>query len=142
MNENKIKRMVMALKILNPDDKFEEILMSLGLSSQDFMGFLESLALDFQVSILTLDDVDNKPKTRVFNLWEQAFLSREAREFLLSALYTEAIVPSEMEQALAVLFAQAQGYADVEEVRGILESIVEDPDRAAVLGPLDSKSIH
>ena len=141
MSENKIKRMAMALKMLNPDDEFEKILMSLGLSSQDFMGFLESLALDFQVSILTLDDVDNN-KTRVFNLWEQAFLSREAREFLLSALYTEAIVPSEMEQALAVLFAQAQGYADVEDVRGILESIVEDPERGAVLGPLEGKFIH
>lgn len=141
MNESKLKRMAMALKILNPDDEFEEILTSLGLSSQDLMGFLESLALDFQVSILTLDDVDTT-KTRVFNLWEQAFISQEARDFLYAALYTKAIIPLEMEQALAVLSAQSQGYADVDEIRGILESIVEDPERVAVFGSLEQKFIH
>lgn len=141
MDENRLKRMAMALKMLNPDDQFEELLQSLGLSGHDLLRFLESLALDLQVSILTLDDVDDT-KTRVFNLWEQAFLSGEAREFLLSALHNEVIIPSEMEQALAVLFATSPGFADVEEICGILESIVEDPKRMAVLGRFDQKFIH
>ncbi|MDI9485796.1 MAG: hypothetical protein QM372_10065 [Bacillota bacterium] len=141
MSENKLKRKAKALKKLEPSDKFADILLSLGLSAQDFMDFLESLALDFQVSILTVDEVDDS-KTRVFNLWEQAFITKEAREFLLSALHTKAIFPSEMEQALALLFAQAPEIADVEEVRGILENIVEDPGRNAVLGPFNDSVYH
>jgi uncharacterized protein Smg (DUF494 family) len=133
--------MAMALKVLNPDDEFEEILMNLGLSAQDFMSFLESLALDFQVSILTLDDVD-ETKTRVFSLWERAFMSKETRDFLLSALHNEVLAPAEMEQVLAVLFATAPGFIDMEELYGILENVVEDPDRIAVLGPGDQKTIH
>ena len=78
----------------------------------------------------------------MFNLWEQAFITKEAREFLLSALHTKAIFPSEMEQALALLFAQAPEIADVEEVRGILENIVEDPGRNAVLGPFNDSVYH
>ena len=141
MDEDRLKRMAMALKMLKPDDQIEELLMNVGLSGRDLLRFLEALASDFQVSILTLDDVDDT-KTRVFNLWEQAFLSKEAREFLLSALHSEVIIPSEMEQALAVLFATSPGFADVEEICGILESIVEDPKRIAVLGPFDQEIIH
>ncbi|MCK9525724.1 MAG: DUF494 family protein [Limnochordia bacterium] len=141
MSDSKLKRMAIALKVLNPDDDFEEILTNLGLSTQDVMGFLESLALDFQVSILTFAEVD-ETKTRVFSPWEQAFLTKEARDFLLSALYTEAIAPSEMEQALAVLFATSPEFADVEEICGILENIVEDPSRVAVLGYSDQRFNH
>jgi uncharacterized protein Smg (DUF494 family) len=133
--------MAMALKVLNPEDDFEEILTNLGLSTQDFLGFLESLSLDFQISILTLEEVD-KTKTRVFSRWEQAFLTKEARDFLLSALDTKAIAPSEMEQALAILFATSPEFADVEEVCGVLENIVEDPGRVAVLGSFNEKYIH
>lgn len=141
VNENKLRRIAMALRMLHRGDDFEGMLLDLGLSAQDFMGFLESLALDFQVSILTLEEVD-RTKSRVFSLWEQAFLSRDAREFLLSALHTQAITPIELEQALAVLFAQSQGFADVEDIRGILESIVQDPGRVAVLAPLGLDYIH
>ena len=141
MSDNRLKRMAMALKVLNPEDDFEEILTNLGLSTQDFLGFLESLSLDFQISILTLEEVD-KTKTRVFSRWEQAFLTKEARDFLLSALDTKAIVPSEMEQALAILFATSPEFADVEEVCGVLENIVEDPGRVAVLGSFNEKYIH
>ncbi|NLL41970.1 MAG: DUF494 family protein [Firmicutes bacterium] len=141
MDENKLKRMAKALKKHNPNDKFADILLNLGLSAQDFLDFLESLDLDFQASILTIDDVDDS-KTRVFNLWEQAFITQEARQFLLSALHTGAISPSEMEHALAVLFAQTPGFVDVEEIRGILENVVEDPGRNAVLGPFEDSVYH
>ncbi len=127
--------------MLNPDDQLEELLVSLGLSGEDLLHFLESLAQDLHVSILTLDDVD-ETKTRVFNLWEKVCLSTETREFLLSALRAEVIIPSEMEQALAVLFATSAGFADVEEICGILENVVEDPRRLAVLGPFDKEFIH
>ncbi len=141
MSENKLKRMAMALKLLNPADEFEEILLDLGLSTQDFIRFLESLALDFQVSILTLQDVDHT-KTRVFSMWEQAFLSRDAREFLLSALHTEAITHAELEQALAVFFAQSPGLADVDDMRGILENLIQDPSRIVLMGPRNLDHIH
>lgn len=136
MSDNRLKRMAMALKVLNPSDDFEEILTNLGLSAEDLVGFLESLALDFQVSILTFEEID-KTKTRIFSRWEQAFLSKDARDFLLSALDTNAIVRSEMEHALAVLFATSPGFADVEEICGILANIVEDPNRMAVFGTFD-----
>ena len=141
VSDNKLKRMAMAVKILNPDDEFEEFLTNLGLSTEDFMDFLESLALDFQVSILTFEGLDYT-KTRVFSLWEQAYLSGEPREFLLSALHSRAITPIELEQSLAVLFAQSQGLTDVDEVRGVLESVVEDPNRGAMLGLFDLDYTH
>lgn len=141
MSENRLKRVAMALKVLNPDDDFAEILTNLGLSAQDLMSFLESLALDFQVSILTLEEVD-KTKVRVFSHWERAYLSQEAREFLLSAVHTKTIVPAEMEHALAILFATAPEMVDVEDICGILANIVADPNRTAVFGFIDQSIIH
>jgi hypothetical protein len=141
VNDNKLKRMAMAIKMLNSDDTLEELLTSLGLSSEDLLGYLESLASDFQVSILTFEGLD-ATKTRVFSLWEQAYLSGEAREFLLSALHSQTITPMELEQSLAVLFAQSEGLTDVDEVRGVLESVVEDPNRMAMLGLLDLDYVH
>jgi hypothetical protein len=47
-----------------------------------------------------------------------------------------------MEQALAILFATSPEFADVEEICGILENIVEDPSRGAVLGSFDQRFNH
>jgi hypothetical protein len=72
-------------------------------------------------------------KGRVFGLWEQTFLSQEARDFLMAALHRDVITAEELEQTLAALFAQEQGFADLEDVQDLLDSIVEDPERHALL---------
>lgn len=110
-------------------------------SELDLREFFSHFASDFQVPILTLDDL-NPSTSRVFSLWEQTFISQEARSFLLVALYTKTITSYELEQALALLYTQLQDFADMAEIRGILENVVENPNRNAMLAQLDFDYVH
>lgn len=131
MKEDKLRQLVRVLQQLLGGQGFE----------QNFTNILEHLALDSQVPIVTLDRLDGG-NSRVFSLWEQTFLTQEARDFLLGALYRKAITPGELEETLALLFTQIQGFADFEEVCAVLESVVDDPHRSVLLASYDLEYIH
>ncbi|HHT41966.1 MAG TPA: DUF494 family protein [Firmicutes bacterium] len=103
----------------------------LGLNSE-FVELFHRLAEELELSMITLAGM-RENKGRVFGLWEQTFLSQEARDFLMAALHRDVITAEELEQTLAALFAQEQGFADLEDVQDLLDSIVEDPERHALL---------
>lgn len=130
LKENMLKRLRQMLEMLSTGDEVF-----------DLKDFFQHFATDFQVPILTLDDL-NYSTSRVFSLWEQAFISQEARTFLLVALHTKTITSAELEETLALLFTQLQGFADLQQVRGILGSVVEEPNRNAMLALLDIDYVH
>lgn len=131
LKDDKLRQLVRVLQQLLGVEELEH----------NFTNLLERLTLDSQVPIVTLDGLDGE-KTRVFSLWEQTFLAREARDFLLAALYRKAITPAELEETLALLFTQVQGFADFEEVCAVLESVVEDPERGALLTSFELEYPH
>ncbi|HBG09958.1 MAG TPA: hypothetical protein DDX25_08100 [Firmicutes bacterium] len=102
---------------------------------------LSRLARDVQLSVLTLSDL-GKDKSRIFSPWEQIYLSQEAKGFLMAALHREMVTAHELEQALALLFAEAQGFADLEDIRVLLESVVEDPERQSMLALFDAEYVQ
>lgn len=137
-----LKRVAMALKMLSQENGLNELLSDLGLSGDDLSSFLQSLAVDFQISIFTLDELEPVEGARVFSPWERAYLSKSARDFLLGAVYTNAMTPSELEQALSLSYLQVQDSVDVEEMREIVASIVQDPERTTLFIDLKTDFIH
>ena len=102
---------------------------------------LSRLARDVQLSVLTLSDL-GKDKSRIFSPWEQIYLSQEAKGFRMASLHREMVTAHELEQALALLFAEAQGFADLEDIRVLLESVVEDPERQSMLALFDAEYVQ
>ncbi|HPT83288.1 MAG TPA: DUF494 family protein [Limnochordia bacterium] len=102
---------------------------------------LSRLAQELQLSVLALSEL-NTDHSRVFSPWEKACLSREAQEFIFTVRHKGMVTAEELEQALAILFAQAQGYADLEDIRILLESVVEDPERQSMLALFDAEYKH
>ncbi|NMB00008.1 MAG: hypothetical protein GX971_00590 [Firmicutes bacterium] len=130
MDENKLKHLRQVLQMLSTEEEFENL-----------REFFQHFASHRQVPILTFDELGGG-KSRVFSLWEQAFIAQEARTFLLTALYTGAITSFELEQTLALLYTQLQGFADLEKVLDILETVVEDLDRNAMFALYAFDYIH
>lgn len=102
---------------------------------------LSRLAQELQPSVLTLNGL-GQGRSRVFSLWEQVYLSQEAKDFLMTALHRDMVTADELEQALAMLFAQTEGFADLEDVRILLESVVGDPERQTMLALFDSQYVQ
>lgn len=109
--------------------------------SLDLPELLGRLAQELQLSVLALSGLDNG-KGRVFSQWEQIYLSEEAKHFVMAALHRDLVTAEELEQALALLFAQTQGFADVEDIRALLESLVDDPQRQSMLAFYDAEHIQ
>jgi hypothetical protein len=109
--------------------------------SLDLPELLGRLAQELQLSVLALSGLDNG-KGRVFSQWEQIYLSEEAKHFVMAALHRDLVTAEELEQALALLFAQTQGFADVEDIRVLLESLVDDPQRQSMLAFYDAEHIQ
>ncbi|NLM40764.1 MAG: hypothetical protein GX199_00460 [Firmicutes bacterium] len=99
---------------------------------------LSRLAQAMQPSVLALGDLDGT-KSRVFSQWEQVCLSQEAQSFLLAALHRNMVTAQELEQAMALLFAEMNGFADLEDIRILLEDVVEDPERQSMLALFDAE---
>lgn len=134
MSDDKLKRVALALKRLGQEKDLEETLVL------DLTGLLEILALDLQFDSVPM--LESGKNGRVFSLWEQTILSADARNFLLSALYTEVITPLELEQALTLAFTQLEDYAGVEEMCGFLESVVQDHKRVSLFTNHNLEYVH
>ncbi len=102
---------------------------------------LGRLAQELQFSVLTLSGL-RPGGSRVFSPWEQVCLSSETRDFLLAAVHGGMVTAEELEHALALLFAQTQGFAELEDIRVLLESVVEDPERQSMLALFDAGNYH
>lgn len=143
MNDDRLKRIALALQKLVKDNEPAENLGTQGLSVMDLASLLEILTEELQmVGVLTMDDSRISHGDRVFSRWEQVILPVEVRHFLLSALHYKAITSAELEHALALAFTQFTSYVDVEEMYDLLKSVVEDEGRGALFTTLEHEYSH
>lgn len=133
MNESRLKQLALALKMLNRNHNLKDSLLNLGLSPQEYDAIIDLFSskqiADYE---LPWDSFDQTKSNRIFNLWEKAFLSSEAQVFLLTSLYSEVISPYEFETILSQAIMQLTAYVDVEDLYELLETTVEDQDRASL----------
>lgn len=143
MSENKLKRLVEVLKRLAQEDSSQSSLSDLVLAPQDLASLLGLLDQEPDlVGIISTGDLNWESASRIFGLWEQVFLSVDAQHFLLSALYTKSITPAELEQALALAYTQWSEYSGVDEICGILQTVVNDQARSALFQPSNLEYRH
>lgn len=79
---------------------------------------------------------------RVFDAWEEVALTREAKGFLLDAMYKRAINSIEFEEALAELYLKPCGPFDVDDVYDALKRRIVNPHRLKVLDPFENIVLH
>ncbi len=142
MSTNKLRQLALAIKMLTQRDNLNEALMDLGLSPQELKDLLEVVLEQGEVHELIIYEPKSTVSGRIFSPWERLVLSIEAQRFLLSALHTKVITPSELEQTLALLVSQTHGFAGVEEVCSVLEDVIQDQLRMAVLTSSDLEHFH
>lgn len=140
MSENKLKYITAVLKLLDQKHDLQD---TLGLSAEDLSDFLELLLSELEtIHHLTIHEPEIANSSRVFNLRERTILSPDAQSFILLALRAGVITPLELEQALALVFINSQGYAGIEEVSELLRSVVQDHKRAVLLTNSNLNYIH
>lgn len=142
MSTSKLRQFALAMKMLTQRDNLRDALLELGLSPRELQSVLEAILAEQQELELTTFEPSTTVSGRVFSPWERLILSTEAQSFLLSALHTEVITPSELEQTLAALMTQTTGFVGVEEVCTLLEDVVQDDLRIAVLMSSEWEYLH
>lgn len=142
MSTNKLRQFALAMKMLTQRDNLHDALLELGLSPRELQSVLEVILAEQQELELTTFEPGTTVSGRVFSPWERLILSTEAQSLLLSALHTEVITPSELEETLATLITQTTGFVGIEEVCTVLEDVVQDDLRIAVLMSYEWEYLH
>ena len=144
LSTNKPRQFALAIKMLTKKNNLREGIVDLGLSTQELKDLLETvLAEQEEFQELVMYEPNSTVSGRIFSPLERLVLSLEAQRFLLAALHTAVITPLELEQTLALLTAQTTtGFVEIEELLGILESVVQDQLRMAVLISSEWDYVH
>ncbi|GEM_PF-1395056 len=133
VNESKLRRIALVLKMLNRDGKLESSLIDKGLSIDELNELVQVLDFDYLSNqTFPWDNADQGSTNRIFNSWEKTFLTNEAQMLLLAALYSNAISTNELESVLSLAQMQPNGYFDVESICALLETIISDRETASL----------